>query len=308
MYKERARGTPALPFKRFKGTPMVFFHVHGPADIVIHSVHAQRIAEPQPVADLTGPDDKQTLSPLPPVVRPTATPAKPDTIGQALAVLAQGLSNVHNINYLMRAWREAELQERQKLQTDFLQRKEEAANIADRAKATFRGRFAEAPPLAPTEWRVAVPQQPLLTETPQGIGVRQEEGKTVIRKETVRAACHICLDYPLIEETQLKIRFSLPVREQRNGAPIAPTGTMLGLRDEGGQQQGLFSFPATSPPDEIHEILVDRHGELYTAMYKEQAQGSGANRPTFTSPPLIFFSISGPGEVVIHSVHAQRAK
>jgi hypothetical protein len=93
------------------------------------------------------------------------------------------------------------------------------------------------------------------------------------------------------------------------GTPTSPFGTAFGIRDESGQQQGLFSFPANSNPDEIHEILVDRHGELYTAMYQEPAQGPWSNQLVkFTSPPLIFFSISGPGEVVIHSVHAQRVK
>jgi hypothetical protein len=312
MYKDRARGIDPTGFKRFKEAPFAVFVTQGPVEVVIHSVQGGQVtaeqAEEQVVA---GAAVKQSISDQAPAARPPALLVEGDPTVGAMMALSRSQSVLQNMNTLLATYRAEESRQKDKLLGELSQIKQDLDKLGDSlrefavaAKSTFQARFAELPPLADPQWRVAMRQTPFL-EKPEDVSIVQEDGKTVIRTQGQRSSYHLCLDYPLLEGTRLKIRFSVP----RNREGAVPWGPQVGIRDPRGQQQQiLFALPSTSGPDEIHEVYVDRHGNFYTAMHQERVEGRSLQAEMSSKPPLLFFGMNPPGEVVIHSIHAQPLK
>jgi WD40 repeat protein len=278
-------------------------------------------AQPKPPQEATPAGDRVgegASSSQPPASVPApvaaSAPGNADPASLALTGLYRGQSSLHNIRVLLPTYRPDESQAKQRVLDELLENQQEVDSAAGRLSEVegalqkrFQERFADLPPLTGSEWRVAQRHKPLEKAIPQDIVFAQADGKTVIRNQSERMSYHVCLDYAMSKDTQLRIRFSLPPPQRRPTGGPAYYGSSIGLRDENGQEQDLFSFPPRPASDDVHEVLVERYGDLYTAMYKERARGTaGYPLPRFKSPPFVFFQVGPGSELVVHSIHGKR--
>jgi hypothetical protein len=213
-----------------------------------------------------------------------------------------------DLDLLLRAYRPDELQEKEKLLGELRQWKQETeattrrlADIESLARAAFQQRFAELPELASATWRIALRYQPFTDGLPEDVTIVREGGHTIIRKQAASNSYHVCLDQALADAAQVKIRFSLNKQGEVGSAPVP----YVGIRDEAAEQI-FFPLPSRPRSDEIHEILLERRGNSFTALYKEQVRSNVLYDPgKFNGAPFLFFHMNDDSEIVVHSVHAR---